>query len=161
MSRTTAIVMIVVLGLLLIGLFLIILPSIKQYIRRMPKGIFVLLFIVVAFTIVYLVNYLVNNKTGGSPDYTDGSDSEKKVSEQEETPIIRENCVVLRGNDIWVENEIADQKALEKYLDYRVENNILVTIVDDYSTAAVFREIKAILEKKGVRYSIENEKWLE
>ena len=161
MSRTTAIVMIVVLGLLLIGLFLIILPSIKQYIRRMPKGIFVLLFIVVAFTIVYLVNYLVNNKTGGSPDYADGSDSEKKVSEQEETPIIRENCVVLRGNDIWVENEIADQKALEKYLDYRVENNILVTIVDDYSTAAVFREIKAILEKKGVRYSIENEKWLE
>ena len=161
MSRTTAIVMIVVLGLLLIGLFLIILPSIKQYIRRMPKGIFVLLFIVVAFTIVYLVNYLINNTTGGSPDYAEGSDSEKQVAEQEETPIIRENCVVLRGNDIWVENEIADQKALEKYLDYRVENNILVTIVDDYSTAAVFREIKAILEKKGVRYSIENEKWLE
>jgi hypothetical protein len=161
MSRTTAIVMIVVLGLLLIGLFLIILPSIKQYIRRMPKGIFVLLFIVIAFTIVYLVNYLVNNKTGGSPDYADGAESEKKASEQEETPIIRENCVVLRGNEIWVENAIADQKALEKYLDYRVENNILVTIVDDYSTAAAFREIKAILEKKGVRYSIENEKWLE
>ncbi len=161
MSRTTAIVMIVVLGLLLIGLFLIILPSIKQYIRRMPKGIFVLLFIVIAFTIVYLVNYLVNNKTGGSPDYADGAESEKKASEQEETPIIRENCVVLRGNEIWVENAIADQKALEKYLDYRVENNILVTVVDDYSTAAAFREIKAILEKKGVRYSIENEKWLE
>lgn len=161
MSRTTAIVMIVVLGLLLIGLFLIILPSIKQYIRRMPKGIFVLLFLVVAFTIVYLVNYLINNKTGGSPDYADGAESEKKASEQEETPIIRENCVVLRGNEIWVENTIADQKALEKYLDYRVENNILVTIVDDYSTAAAFREIKAILEKKGVRYSIENEKWLE
>jgi len=63
--------------------------------------------------------------------------------------------------DYRLENAIADQKALEKYLDYRVENNILVTIVDDYSTAAAFREIKAILEKKGVRYSIENEKWLE
>ena len=126
----------------------------------MPKGIFVLLFLVIIGAIVYLVYFLINDRTGGISG-NESTEHVRTAAEQEELEIKKENCVVLRGDEVWVENEQADSKTLDKYLDYRVENNITVTIVDDYSTVALFREIKAICEKKGVRISIEDEKWLE
>ncbi|MBR4343114.1 MAG: hypothetical protein IKP88_10520 [Lachnospiraceae bacterium] len=160
MNKTTAIILLVLLAVLLIGVFKILLPSIKLYIARMPKGIFVLLFLVIIGAIVYLVYFLINDRTGGISG-NESTEHVRTAAEQEELEIKKENCVVLRGDEVWVENEQADSKTLDKYLDYRVENNITVTIVDDYSTVALFREIKAICEKKGVRISIEDEKWLE
>lgn len=160
MSKPTAIILLVLLALLLFGIFKILLPSIKIYIARMPKGIFVLLFLVIVGVIIYLVHYLITGATGGNP----GNEQTSEIAgiEQEDAPkTLKENCIVLSGSDVYVENEKADSATLEKYIDYRVENNIPITIVDDYSTAALFREIKAICDKKGVRYSIENEKWLE
>lgn len=162
MSKPTAIILLVLLALLLFGIFRILLPSIKLYISRMPKGIFVLLFLVIICVIVYLVYYLIGDATGGNP----GNDKQTEASsgnileEDEERPI-KENCIVLTGSDVFIENAKADSETLEKYIDYRVENNIPITIVDDYSTAALIREIKAICDEKGVRYSIEDEKWLE
>ena len=160
MSKPTAIILLVLLALLLFGIFKILLPSIKIYIARMPKGIFVLLFLVIVGVIIYLVHYLITGATGGNP----GNEQTSEIAgiEQEDAPkTLKENCIVLSGSEVYVENERADSATLEKYIDYRVENNIPITIVDDYSTAALFREIKAICDKKGVRYSIENEKWLE
>ncbi|MCR5205327.1 MAG: hypothetical protein K6E47_09740 [Lachnospiraceae bacterium] len=160
MSKPTAIILLVLLALLLFGIFKILLPSIKIYIARMPKGIFVLLFLVIVGVIIYLVHYLITGATGGNP----GNEQTSEIAgiEQEDAPkTLKENCIVLSGSEVYVENEKADSATLEKYIDYRVENNIPITIVDDYSTAALFREIKAICDKKGVRYSIENEKWLE
>ena len=160
MSKPTAIVLLILLALLLFGIFKILLPSIKIYISRMPKGIFVLLFLVIAGVVVYLVHYLITGATGGNP----GNDKTSEIAgiEQDEGPkTVKENCIVLSGSDVYVENEKADSQTINKYIDYRVENNIQITIVDDYSTAALFREIKAICDSKGVRYIVENEKWLE
>lgn len=161
MSKPAAIILLVVLALLLVGLFKILLPSIRKYISRMPKGIFVLLFLAVAVTVVYLVHYLITDATGGVPGNV-GEDSQAEVSsENNDIPKTdKENCVVLFGSDIYVENAKAEIAELENYLDYRVNNNIPVTIVDDYATLALFNNVKAICDKKGVRYSIENEEWL-
>lgn len=158
MSKPTAIILLVVLAILLFGLGKILLPSIRKYIYRMPKGIFVLLFLVIICAVVYLVHYLINGETGGIPgNETENSSSE---TEEEDTKTVKENCIVLSGSEVYVENEKADTAALEKYIDYRVENNIPITIVDDYATKALVDEIKALCDKKGVRYSIENEEWL-
>ena len=161
MSKPTAIILLVFLAVLLFGIFKILLPSIKVYISRMPKGIFVLLFLVVIAVVVYLLDFLINDRTGG----LSGNEGKETVAEnreeEEEKTVFKENCIILRGDGVWVENEKADGKALDLYLDYRVENNITVTIVDDYSSVALFKEIKEICEKKGVRISIEDEKWLE
>ena len=159
MSKPTAIILLVVLAILLFGLGKILLPSIRKYINRMPKGIFVLLFLVIVCAVVYLVHYLFNGETGG----ISGNEKAESASSQEEdenTKVIKENCIVLSGSEVYVENEKADTAAIEKYIDYRVENNIPVTIVDDYATLALMSEIKALCDKKGVRYSVENEEWL-
>ena len=151
--------MLVVLALLLFGLGKILLPSIRKYINRMPKGIFVLLFLAIICAVIYLVHYLFNDEPGG----LSGNEKQDAASAQaeEDTPqVIKENCVVLSGSEVYIENEKADMAKLEKYIDYRVENNIPVTIVDDYATLALMSEIKAVCEKKGARYSVENEEWL-
>jgi len=158
MSKPTAIILLVVLAILLFGLGKILLPSIRKYINRMPKGIFILLFLVIVCAVVYLVHYLFNDETGGIP----GNETENASSQEEDEDIktVKENCIVLSGSEVFVENEKADTPTLEKYIDYRVENNIPITIVDDYATKALVSEIKALCDKKGVRYSVENEEWL-
>ena len=70
-----------------------------------------------------------------------------------------ENCVICREDEIIIDNSIADMKALEDYLDYRVENNIQVVLVDDYSTAGFFNSIVDHLTEKGVIYIIKDESW--
>ncbi|MBQ7565466.1 MAG: hypothetical protein IJT16_15930 [Lachnospiraceae bacterium] len=70
-----------------------------------------------------------------------------------------ENCVICREDEIIIDNSIADMKALEDYLDYRVENNIQVVLVDDYSTAGFFNSIVDHLNEKGVKYIIKDETW--
>ena len=89
-----------------------------------------------------------------------GENSTELVDEESEKPI-KENCIVLSGPSQYIENKSVDDSALEAYIDYRVKNNIPVTIVDDYATLDLVKEVKGICEKKGVNYSIEDEKWLE
>ncbi len=161
MSKPTAIILLILLALLLFGIFKIILPSIKIYISRMPKGIFVVLFLVVAGTMVYLVHYLVTDAPGGISGNEKTNDFTSAEKQDELPEVNKENCIVLLGSEVYIENEKADSATIEKYIDYRVENNIQLVIIDDYSTAALLHEIKALCDKKGVRYSIEDEKWLE
>ena len=157
MSKTTAIILLVFMAALLFIIFRILLPSIKLYISRMPKGIFVLLFIVIIGVSAYLIDFLINDRTGG----LSGNDNQNTTpGGDEEDTVIRENCIILRNDGVWVENEKADTGKIEKYLAYRAENNITVTIVDDYSTVAQFKEVKAICEKTGVRINVEDEEWL-
>ena len=161
MSKPTAIILLVLLVILLFGIFKILLPSIKIYISRMPKGIFVILFLVIVSFAVYLVHYLVTDITGGNPGNEKTAENSGIEAEEDLPKTVKENCIVISVSNVFIENEKADSAAIDKYIDYRVENNIQRTIVDDYSTAALFREIKAICDAKGVRYSIEDEKWLE
>ena len=162
MSKPTAIVLLVILAVLLFLIIKILLPSIRIYISRMPKGIFVLLFLVIAVVIVYLVNYLIHDETGGIPGNENSSEAASLSKEEEEKErVIKENCIVVSGSEVFIENEKADSDMLDSYLNYRLENNIMITLVDDYATSALFNEIKAICEEKGIRYKIENEKWLE
>lgn len=160
MSKPAAIILLVILALLLVGLLKILLPSIKTYISRMPKGIFVLLFLAVAGTVVYLIYFLITDTTGGVNGNVSNDTQTEVIAENDIPKTDKENCVVLFGADIYIENAKAEIAELEKYLDYRVNNNIPVTIVDDYATLALFNDVKAVCDKKGVRYSIEDEEWL-
>ena len=111
MSKTTAIILLVFLAALLFIIFRILLPSIKLYISRMPKGIFVLLFIVIIGASAYLIDFLINDRTGG----LFGNDNQNITSGGDEVDtVIRENCIIIRSDGIWVENE----KAEKGFLDY-------------------------------------------
>ena len=160
MSKPAAIVLLVVLVLLLFVIIKVMLPSIRLFLKRMPKGIFVLLFVLILGVSTYLVHYIFFGQTGGMLG-SDETKDEIKEEKPDELKVVKENCIVLSGSEVLIENEKADNKALDSYLAYRIENNIPVTIVDDYSTVALIKDIIAICEKKGVRYIIENETWLE
>ena len=159
MSKPAAIILLVVLVLLLFGIGKILVPSIRKYISRMPKGIFVLLFLAIACTVGYLIYYLITDTTGGTPG--NESSNTASIDEENETKPVKENCIVLSGPSQYIENKTVDDSALESYIDYRVKNNIPVTIVDDYATLELMKKVKGICDKKGVNYSIEDEKWLE
>lgn len=161
MSKPAAIILLVVMGILLFVIVKVMIPSLKRYISRMPKGIFVLLFLLILGISAYLIHYLIyGDRTGGMFGSDKPKDELAEDEKDEEKYIVKENCIVLSGSDVLIENEKADNKTLEAYLDYRIENNITVTIVDDYCTVALIRDIKAFCEKKGVRYIIEDETWL-
>jgi len=159
MSKPAAIILLIVLVLILFGLGKILVPSIRKYISRMPKGIFVLLFLAIACTVGYLIYYLITDTTGGTPG--NESSNTASIDEENEAKPIKENCIVLSGPSQYIENKTVDDSALESYIDYRVKNNIPVTIVDDYATLDLMKKVKGICDKKGVNYSIEDEKWLE
>jgi len=164
LDKITAIILLVILIVILVALFRLLLPSVKKYIHRMPKGIFVLLFLTILGIAVYLVYFIAHDETGGlnGPENVAESDAEIQKTYDDGRPVTyKEHCVILWDDVILIENEKADRNTFEKYLDYRIENNITVTIVDDYASAAFLKEIKAVLEKKGARYIIEDEKWLE
>ena len=161
MNKVTAIILLVILALFLFLLIRVLLPSIKIYLARMPKGIFVLLFLAVIATMAYLVYFLFTDRTGGNPgNEADGNVQAESTEKENEKPP-KENCIVLSGDDILIENKKADSVKLNQYIDYRVENNIEITIVDNYASAAMIRDIKAVCDQKGVRYIIKNETWLE
>jgi len=159
MSKPAAIILLIVLVLLLFGIGKILVPSIRKYISRMPKGIFVLLFLAIACTVGYLTYYLITDTTGGTPG--NESSNTASIDEENETKPVKENCIVLSGSSQFIENKTVDDSVLESYIDYRVKNNIPVTIVDDYATLDLMKKVKGICDKKGVNYSIEDEKWLE
>ena len=72
-----------------------------------------------------------------------------------------ENCIILRNDEIWIDNQSVDWDTMEKYIDFHVENNIEISIIDDYSTAVLHHQITNLCDEKGVKYRTEDEKWIE
>ena len=97
MSKPTAIILLVLLVILLFGIFKILLPSIKIYISRMPKGIFVILFLVIVSFAVYLVHYLVTDITGGNPGNEKTAENSGIEAEEDLPKTVKENCIVISG----------------------------------------------------------------
>lgn len=160
MDRTTAIIILAVLLLLLIGTVSALLPTFKKFVHRMPKSILIALLLIIVGAMIWLIVYIVNDVSGGGQPGENEHNRVEVNSPEEENPLI-ENCIIIRGKDILIDNIIADLNALSDYIDYRVENNIMLTIVDDYAVSSLYRNIIDICEQKGVKKEEKNEKWLE
>ena len=61
------------------------------------------------------------------------------------------NAIVLRDEQILINNEvITDMNVVESFIDERVENNIEIVIVDDYSVSTLHHCITDICKNKGI-----------
>ena len=164
MSKVIAVIFLVLCLVVLFFLIRMFTPAFKSLLSRLPKGIFILLFILVLGFIAYLGYYIFcNDPKGGNPG-ADGEVTEVQENIIESEDIVKENienCIILRDEEIWIDNQRADMETVNKYIDYRVENNITLTIVDDYSVSSLHHEITELCDKKGVNYTTENETWLE
>ncbi len=166
MNKTVAIVILVILAIVLFFLIKSFLPVFTRAINQMPKGIFVLLILVIIVVMIYLVSFIVSDRTGGNP----GSNGESKddiieasMDDNQDEVITEstENCIILRNDEIWIDNQSVDWDTMEKYIDFHVENNIEISIIDDYSTAVLHHQITNLCDEKGVKYRTEDEKWIE
>ena len=159
MNKVTAIILLVLLALILILVIRALIPAFTDFLRKLPKGIFILLILVIIGMMAYLIRYLVvGEKHGGQQE---NAMEEQTDDPSEEGPGIYEHCIIIRGDKIWINNGEADLEQVEKYIDEHVLSKTELVIADDYSTASLHHEITALCDKKGVRYRTENEEWLE
>lgn len=166
MNKITAIVILVVLAIVLLFLIKSFMPVFTKAISQMPKGIFILLMLVILGVMIYLISFIANDRTGGNPG-NDGESNDDIIEasmDNDQDEIITEsieNCIILRNDEIWINNQNVDWDTMEKYVDVHVENNIEISIIDDYSTAVLHHKITDLCGEKGVKYTIEDETWIE
>ena len=163
-SKIVASIVLLVLVVVLILLFRLIAPIIKNTINQIPKGILLILALAVLVFIICLIVYLFKDESSGGSPGAGNSGNQMQISEAESEVIIIdniENCIILRDDKVWIDNQIVDMDYVNEYIDYRVENNIQITIVDDYSLSSLHHEITDLCDNKGVNYITEDETWLE
>ncbi len=160
MDRTTVIIILAVLLLLLIGTVSALMPTFKRFVHRMPRSILIVLMLVIIGVMIWLIVYLVNDLPGGGQTGENEHNRTETSQNEQENPLL-EDCIIIRGKDIIINNLIADLNSLSDYIDERVENGTLLTIVDDYAVSSLYRSIIELCEEKGVKKEEQNEKWLE
>ena len=160
MSNVAAIILLIVLAGVLFLLLRVLIPAFSDYIKQLPKSIFVVLFLVVISAMGYLVYHLVNSfQTGGEIGTASQETAEPAEEGRRDVTLEKmEDCIILRENQIWIENVQVGMPEVEKYIDEHVESNTRLTIIDDYALASLHHEITELCERKGVNYSNENEK---
>lgn len=162
MSKPLAIILLVILALILVLLLRVFIPAVTNYLENLPKGVFVILFIVILAVMGYLIYFLVTPQlTGGE---TESALEESSAGlEGSDTDVIlenTENCIILRKDQIWIDNVQVDMDYVEKYIDEHVESNTPLVILDDYSLASLHHQITELCDKKGVNYTKEDEEWI-
>ena len=136
-----------------IGIVAALRQPIARLFGRVPKTVWVILLPLVIIFMIYLVNFLVRDFKGGIPGST-GTEAPEPTQSGTEDIEVAADTVLLQGGAVFIKGKQAGTGELDKYLDYYVDNNIPVKIVDDYATAAVFHEVEDICESKGVNYSV-------
>ena len=162
MNKPLAIILLVLLTLVLVLLLRIFIPALTNYLKNLPKGVFVILFVALLGIMAYLIYFLV------SPRYTGGEignalEESSVEPEESNTDVVLEkieNCIILRNDQVWINNVQVDMDYVGKYIDEHVESNTQLIIVDDYSLASLHHQITALCDKKGVNYTEEDEEWI-
>lgn len=88
-------------------------------------------------------------------------EAEIEVSKEETMKKKYEDCIVVREDRVWIDDKQADDAAMIAYIAEHVEANRLLILVDEYSSSEYFRKIEDLCKEKGVKYTVENETWLE
>lgn len=159
MNKPLAIILLVILAIVLVLLLRVLIPAFTNYLKNLPKGIFILLFVAIIAVMVYLIYFLISSAaTGGEMGKT--PEDEITVQEENKEVVLEavENCIILREDSIWINNVLVTMDYAEKYIDEHVESNTPIVIVDDYSLSSLHHEITELCDKKGVNYSTEDEK---
>ncbi len=147
--------------MLLVILLKTLLPTVLNFINHLPK-IIIIISILILFAVIFYLVSLISPKIPGGMIVTQ---PEVNESQEEETTqaVVKEkidNCIILREDQIWIDNDQVDIDQVENYIDWHVENNIEIIIVDDYSLSSLHHKITDLCDEKGVNYKNENEEWI-
>lgn len=167
MNKIVAIILLVILAVFLFFILKTLIPAFFSYLKKMPIGIFALLLMLVLAIMAYLIWFLVTSDGNGgalgnadNPGNTQISQEAQNTEGVESTKVL-DNYILLRQDQILINNELVDMERLEMFIDDHVLSNTAIVIVDDYSSSSLHHTITEMCDKKGVKYSNKDEKWLE
>lgn len=163
MSKIIAIVLLVVLIVVLFFIIKIFAQTFKDLIAHLPKGILILLLFAIIGAIVYLLWFVFTDEArGGNPGAEGGSETQEELAASEDLVMESvEKCIILRDDQIWIDNQQVEIEYVSDYIDDCVESVVPIVIVDDYSLSSLHHTIVDLCNKKGVQYSLEDETWLQ
>lgn len=150
MEKTTAIIILVVLALILVLLVRLLFPSIKSYMVHMPKGVLWLLTLIIMACIVYLIVYLTADDPSGLP-FLGHKEEVTAVSEEEkEAEKMLSEGIIISGNVIYIDDERADMQKVLEYIDLRIREKKDIILVDDYASSRLYHEVEDVCKERNV-----------
>lgn len=169
MSKTALIIIGVVCLILLVLLLLVIVPRVKADLSRMPVWGYLLAVLVLAGVLVFVGIGLLGPKGADSilsKDVTGDEKGDQETSaprEAEAAAFLQgvagdSGTVVIRvnGMDIWFGSaQLSDTEELGEAVD-SMEKELSgrgVRLEDDYALSKTWKEVKRILDERGIRYS--------
>lgn len=150
MNNTFAIILLVLLALLFIFMFKTLISAFSSYIKNLPKGIFVILFLAIILIMAYLIYFLITTNT----NHGDTGNAAETVSGQTEdvASVTTDNCIILRGDQIWIGDQMVDSDGAKQYLDIFPSDDQKLIIVDDYSLNSLHNSITELCRERGIEY---------
>lgn len=159
MNDMTKYILIALLTIVAIAILVMVLNILKGVVTKMPRHIVMIAAIVLLIIIVVLILRLSKSTIGGAVQ-DDIPITEIDVGAIESETVYK-NCIVVSFDNITIEGIEASISEVEKFVDYNTDNNVEMIIVDEYSSAEVFHSVIGICDRKGAKYIIKDEKWLE
>lgn len=162
MNKTIAIIFLIIFAVIFIFMLKTLISAFANCIKNLPKGILVLLFLVIIGIMAYLIYYLIAANTAGG----EAGNAAEVVSAQAETVSSDasaeeiKDCIILRGDQILINNQPADMESVEQYLDGYTTGDTELVIVDDYSLLSLHQAITELCRERGVEYIEKDEKYL-
>lgn len=140
--------LVVVLFLLLRAFF----PALKKSLRDMPKWLLVVLIAMVAIALVLLIRSMA--KSGGA---LGGEERVTEDSVRREEENVYEDCIIVRADEVFINNAVRDTDAVRAYVRDRKKNHTMITIVDDYGLAGLYHEVVNICKEEGADFETKDE----
>ena len=148
-----ALIILCVLVILVVSYFLIL--KITRKIGRLPiKGLVMLLILLVGILVaVYYYGF-----AGDRHGMQNGNESEGTGSDQNgediSAPEMPENSILLRNDEVWIDRKRVDsfqmEEKIKEYLEPRINEAVVVTIIDEYSSSRLVKEVEEIFRQKNL-----------
>ncbi len=155
MSSFIALALLVIMALLLLFVVNKIFPA-------SVKIVYIFFVVIICCFMVYLLWYLIDHSPFGNTGSITQETEEQTLDLPEITTTRWENSIVLCGDEIRIDDKvIEDMRFVEEYIDQRINENITIVIVDDYSYASLHHQITDLCKKKGANIRlVSHEEWI-
>ncbi len=150
----------IILLVIFVYLLITIISSFKEVMKRIPKGIFVILFFVVVGMMAFIIRGWIKGIPPGGIEEASISGTEGDPDNEELTIVeTYDNCIHVKEDQILVNNELVSDEELDKYIIDKARDGEEIVIVDNYSSYESFEKVINKCEEKNVRHDEKDENW--
>lgn len=150
----------IILLVIFVYLLIAIISSFKEIMKRLPKGIFICLFLVVVGMMAFIIRGWIKGITPGGIEELN-TESAANNENEDETTIVEtyDNCIHVKEDQILVNNELVSDEKLDEYITDKAREGKEIVIVDNYSSYEVFEKVINKCEEKRVKHVEKDENW--